>query len=119
MSVYVDRLERERQLNITKAQNAAAQGHPTMWAHYLRIAELLGRAPSSSDAVVQVYCRDVSDRAIRHCPTLPPRHAAELWALSVNCRRILGHLAPDVTLNWLRSRAARTETELTRDHSAT
>lgn len=97
-----------------KAKRAAGQNKPVMWAYYLRMAgrlwqELGQAAPGGGIAGAALA---VTQRADDDCPHLPRDEAADLWALSVYCRRIMRawgvhpnqkHTRPD--LSWLRNRS--------------
>lgn len=97
-----------------KAANAAIRNKPTMWAYYLRIRKRLeqelgqagdgGGYAGAALAMVQL--------AEEKCPHLSPDKAADLWAISVYCRRIMRawglhpygrHHRP--SLKWLHNRA--------------
>lgn len=106
-----------------KAANSAARAKPTMWAYYGRMADALERefADSVRDcrAAQGHDARRVADgglagvalaicgHAESDCPNLDRDQAADLWALSVYCDRILRKwITPKRrSLAWLRNRA--------------
>jgi hypothetical protein len=108
-----------------KATNAARQNKPTMWAYYERMAERLEAhfaeaaaearsAPGASgkrvaDGGVAGVALAIVQSADERCCTLPRDAAADLWAISVYCNRILrkwtGEAIRGRSLKWLRARA--------------
>jgi hypothetical protein len=97
-----------------KAENAARRNKPTMWAYYGEMADWLREYfadVSPTDAGYAGAALALVQRAEDECPTLPRGEAAELWARSVYCRRILNTWTPAPhdrpSLQWLRDRASR------------
>lgn len=109
-----------------QARNAARRGKPTMWAYYERMAERL--EAHFAEAVAEVRSSQASPDSLRmldggiagvalaivqiadgRCSGLPRDAAADLWALSVYCARILAVWTPGPqprrSLRWLRERA--------------
>lgn len=94
-----------------KAANAARRCKPTMWAYYGEMADWLREYfadVSLTDAGYAGAALALVQRADDECPTLPRGQAAELWARSVYCRRILNAWTPPPhdrpSLQWLRDR---------------
>ena len=103
-----------------KAVKAAKTNKPTMWAYYQRmrgrLAEELGQATRGGGIAGAALA--VVQKADSDCPHLEPSEAADLWALSVYCVRIMrawglkvDHRQRD--LSWLRNRALLLEIILT------
>lgn len=106
-----------------KARASARANKPTMWAYYERMAERL--EAHFAEAVAATRAAKGQDRRVvdggiagvalaivqsadERCAELPRDAAADLWALSVYCNRILGEWVEPVkrrSLDWLRARA--------------
>lgn len=121
----LDELDRLVAYCRSAARRSAGRCKPTMWAYYERMAERLEAHFAESAAVVRAekggrHARRVADGGIagvalaivqsadERCAELPRDAAADLWALSVYCRMILGRWSgpqPRRSLEWLRRRA--------------
>jgi hypothetical protein len=97
-----------------KALRSATANKPTMWAYYADIADRLEREfedalEDPDDGGLAGCALAISQIAENDCPKLPRQEAAQLWAVSVYARRILGTWGGGnvrVSLDWLRKRAA-------------
>lgn len=123
-SPCLDELDRIIEHLRGQARNAAQRNKPTMWAYYERMAERLeahfAEAAAMARSQPSPQGRRVADGGVagvalaivqsadERCGELPRDAAADHWALSVYCQRILAKWGRPVrrrSLAWLRARA--------------